>query len=697
MRTRSLSRSARASTPPRARSRFARWVRSFVIVGTFVPALTIPQLPTTTLTGNAYYEFLNTGASGVPWNASSFESALGNATLSGTPSVINGNGVTALAARLASGDLVLYQQNASGRSSLVDLTTGLATPSPDADPVAFFDPWHNVDIVYVSDSGDLMLITPAVALGVRHAAVRAATPFTVSDLTTSNKITFAAGSPSIDVTGTSGTLVARDALGHAEAMSLQWPTSNRAPVVGLPVDVTAATATLTLTSNPVLLPTTAGTALFSAVVTGGDIVVYQESSSGTWSTINVTTTSGAPNAVGGVAANANATTSYLAALTAAGDVELFSVAAGSELGGLRSPHVIGQPSTTWNYVNLNTTVAGSPPLAGQLALTATGTSISVAGEAANWGDLFLFNSPLPTVSWSDVDLSVTASNSAITVGPGISATTMNGELALFGFATGYTASRGVGVYAIPQKDWGQAITDGWPILADTGALGTSKAPWVGFVTSGGLAQSPDYLLGQAIANGHHPETWLSFWTVSGPMPGQPKTTANYYSHGYLAGAWVAQQIDGYKKLGLTNVPNWIILDPEGLPDNHSALDAPSGASNATIATYATYWTAMLRGWAAGMSSVDPALHPGVYAAMSEYRNYGLASDPLPVFEAVAFAGNGPVPIKGGSGANVLGYIAFDATCTPASTLHAQEKTLLSPPWSGQFNTLQFNAGVYCKP
>jgi hypothetical protein len=30
-------------------------------------------------------------------------------------------------------------------------------------------------------------------------------------------------------------------------------------------------------------------------------------------------------------------------------------------------------------------------------------------------------------------------------------------------------------------------------------------------------------------------------------------------------------------------------------------------------------------------------------------------------------------------------------------LKAQEATLLNPPWAGQFNTLQFNAGVYCHP
>jgi hypothetical protein len=106
---------------------------------------------------------------------------------------------------------------------------------------------------------------------------------------------------------------------------------------------------------------------------------------------------------------------------------------------------------------------------------------------------------------------------------------------------------------------------------------------------------------------------------------------------------------------------------------------------------------MLSGWSSGMSSVDPSLRTGVYASQSEYRNYGLVNQAMPVFMAVAFAQGGPVPVAGASGSNVRGFIAFDASCTPTSTLKSQESTLKSPPWSGQFNTLQFNAGVYCPP
>ena len=106
---------------------------------------------------------------------------------------------------------------------------------------------------------------------------------------------------------------------------------------------------------------------------------------------------------------------------------------------------------------------------------------------------------------------------------------------------------------------------------------------------------------------------------------------------------------------------------------------------------------MLNGWVQGIASIDSTLNAGVYASQSEYANYKLVNESLPVFMAVAFAGNGPTQVAGASGTNIRGYIAFDAVCTPTSTLKRQEATLSNPPWSGQFNTLQFNAGVYCPP
>ena len=127
---------------------------------------------------------------------------------------------------------------------------------------------------------------------------------------------------------------------------------------------------------------------------------------------------------------------------------------------------------------------------------------------------------------------------------------------------------------------------------------------------------------------------------------------------------MATQIASYRSLGVGLTPDWVIFDPEGYPDNHSGLDAPGGASNATLATYATYWSAILKGWQTGIDSVDPSLNAAVYASQSEYRNYQLSSLSMPVFIALAFGGGGPVPVEGATGSNVRGFITFDAVCTP---------------------------------
>ena len=237
-------------------------------------------------------------------------------------------------------------------------------------------------------------------------------------------------------------------------------------------------------------------------------------------------------------------------------------------------------------------------------------------------------------------------------------------------------------------------------MSVTGGLGTLQSPWVGFTSAKSVATSPDYILGKSIYDSHKRVTWLTFWTVSGPIGAEPKISSTYYTHGYAAGAWVATQVAAYRTLGLGLKPDWVIFDPEGWPDNHSGLDAPAGSSPSVIAKYATFWTAMNKGWVDGLASIDPTLNPGLYASQSEYRNYNLSTINLPIFEAVAFSMGGtkpPVKVSGASGSNVRGYIAFSAVCTPASVLHSEIATFSTPPWVAQFNTLQFNAGVYCPP
>jgi hypothetical protein len=473
-------------------------------------------------------------------------------------------------------------------------------------------------------------------------------------------------------------------------------TTTKKPVTTTTKPVTTTTlpsSSVAVASDPIVIP--GPVASFVTTSNVGDLLVYTNTGAtlNSWSVLDVTTLTQAPKVAGTLAMAYDAAGVDIAALASNGSVELFASP-------ITSSPAIGNSAVTtpvWSALNVTGTATGAPPLSGSIFVSATPTQITIDGQAANWGDLFSLTSTPGSGTWSATDVSATGGSSARTVGDAVTGIQVGTTLTLYAAGVNSPPPQGVGVYAIPSSKWGQAITDGWPIVSETGGLGTRSSPWVGFSSTTSVANSPDFLMGQSIYNSHKRVTWLSFWTVSGPLKGQPMTTTNYYNHGFAAGAWVATQIDQYRSLGVGLKPDWVIFDPEGYPDNHSGLDAPGGSSSATLAKYATYWSAMLKGWASGMASVDPSLNAGVYASQSEYRDYNLVTQSMPVFVAVAFGNGGPTPIGGATGSNIRGYISFAAACTPTATLASEESTLLNPPWSGQFNTLQFNAGVYCAP
>ena len=720
-----MGRNAHVRTPvkfPRLAVMSAILVTSTVLVATQSHAVT-----TAPTNGQPLYQFAETGTGTFPWSAASLEAKLNSTTMLGGPHGATSSTEGALAYRTNANQLALYVQTNAGNTAWRNYSTGNDVPVPADDPVPFFDPSGNVDIVYVDANGQAILVVPNEPDTTAWARAHYGTPwrkYVSINLSALTDVAAATGLPSAQVVGDNATLAYRTTTNEIEVVTMSWTSSDPIPIynqasatvnyqglatsVSVPQDRTPnlsprATTTTTTTkpttttstttttvpptvatgfaSDPVVIP--GATPAFADILNNGDVVVdTEEGSLVAWSSSNLTLTLGTPVATGTLALGASAAQVDFAALTTGGSVELFTSISSGQI---------------WNESNVTTLAAGAPPLSGALSVQVTPSQVAIAGQAANWGDLYVLTSPTESNSWTATNVSTTAGSDARTVGPSVTGLQINGTLTLYAAGVNSPPPQGVGVYAIPSADWSNAITAGWPILSETGGLGTRSAPWVGFTGSSNVDVSPDFLMGQAIYNAHKRVTWLSFWTVSGPLKGQPMTTSNYYSHGFAAGAWVATEIDTYRSLGVGIKPDWVIFDPEGYPDNHSGLDAPGGASPATLATYATYWSGMLSGWSAGIASVDPSLNAAVYASQSEYRNYQLASASMPVFVALAFGGDGPVPVTGATGPNVRGFITFNASCSPTSTLANEAATLEGPPWSGQFNTLQFNPGVYCAP
>ncbi|HEY1826126.1 MAG TPA: hypothetical protein VGG21_09235 [Acidimicrobiales bacterium] len=702
-------------------------ISSVVVASTVLVAASSHAVTSAPRPGLPLYQFAETGTGTFPWSAASLEAKLSATTMLGGPHGATDASEGVLAYRTNADQLALYVQTNAGNTAWRNYSNLSAVPAPADDPTPFFDPSGNVDLLYVDAANHAILVSPNEPDTPAWAKAHYGTPWTkyvAIDVSALTGVSAAVGLPSAQVSGDAGTIAYRTPTNQIEVVELTWQSTDpipeynqssatvnfqgiatpvaqqrRSPHATTTTTTTQPKATTTTTvktttttaapvaatqfgSDPVVVPGSSPS--FAAILNNGDVVVASEIGVGlnAWSLENLTLTLGSPVVTGTLSLGANSSQTDLAALTKGGGVELFS-----------GPGSAGP----WSEFNLTSLASGAPPLSGALSVQVTPTQVAVAGQASNWGDLYVLTSPLGSNSWTATNVSTTAGSSARTVGPIVTGLQIDGALTLYAAGVSSPPPQGVGVYAIPSSDWSTAVSAGWPILSETGGLGTRSSPWVGFTGSPSVSESPDFLMGQAIYNAHKRVTWLSFWTVSGPLAGQALTTSNFYSHGFAAGAWVATQIDSYRSLGVGIKPDWVIFDPEGYPDNHSGLDAPGGASASTLATYATYWSSMLSGWSAGIASIDPSLNAAVYASQSEYRNYGLSTLPLPVFVALAFGGGGPVPVTGASGANVRGFISFNASCSPASTLASEANTLESPPWSGQFNTLQFNPGVYCAP
>jgi hypothetical protein len=601
-------------------------------------------------------EFVADGGGGRPWNNYNQTANSAGPAMAGRPSPIGYGPTVHVYARAATGDLYEFINDGFGGRlwNAYDLTAITRSTTISGDPNAVF--FGAIVHVYAeAPNGDLIEFVNDGAGGRLWNAY---------DLTAITGGPTLGGDPAAMVNGTSDRVFAR----ASDGTLVEYTNDGVGGHLWNAYDLTTESGGDALGGDP--YPLLVGSTVHVFAQNGnGDLVDFVNNSAGgkPWNEVDLTaTTNGAPSVTG-----------RPSALISNGLVNVFARASS---GALTDFVGSGAAGSSWSTFNV-TQISNTPSVVGDPSSFEWGNTPYVYVQATG-GDLVELYNNGPGQNWLSLDLSTTAGGTKIGGDP---AGLLYGGNSLHVYAGGpppATPPQGVGLYGlVAGAPTSQAIEDDWPIIGDTGALGTQSAPYTGFLLNADLPTGLDIQ-----ASGRR-VTWLSFWTVSGPVASGPSNTpcwtpSCFYSDAYGAGQFVAHTIDGYASQGLSLKPDYVILDPEGYPDNHSGLDSGPGAT-------APNWTAFLTGWADGIASIDTSLHAGFYADQSEYNSFDLASIQLPAFVAVAFPG--PVDILHAS-SNVAGFIAFGATC-PATS---EEQLLTGAPWNGAYNTLQF-AGTYCGP
>jgi hypothetical protein len=654
--------------------------------------------------GLSVVQYAATSPPPLPWNAHLLSGRdPSTLTASGPRAAPDADGGTQVVYRNPAGDVIWLDGAAVGRFVSVDLSavTGLAPLR--SEPVAAVSPRGLDEVFCVTRSDHLLVLTwdpyRRRPLG-RAGPVDRYALWTRTDLTQLGG-PLVVGTPSVAVQGGATEVFTRTASGDL----VEYANDGRYGHRWNGYDLTTIAAGPTLASDPAAFydPATAEVRVAATELAPhrGDVVVFTPNDVGgrVWSVDDVTADTTTPPASAGVAAVVWEGQPTLFAAGPTGDLTEYAGADTAK-------------GTTWAVSDLTAATTGAPEIVGTPSASVSGARVAVAGVAALWGDLFEFSATTTAGAFTATDVSISGSGPTRTVAGTPAALFVGGQLSMYAAAVAVPAPEGTGVYSIPYAKWAQALKDGWPILGVTGGLGSQCAPWTS-LPSPTPGVGPDETVGQVIQASHERETWLSFWTVSGPgtppsssctkEPG-PYTARTYYQHGYAAGAYVATVIDGYRHDGLALKPDWVLFDPEGYPDNHSGLWGPTKPPSARSRSVAD-WYAILNGWRSGLASVDPSLKAGLYANQYEYMAYALYNQPLPTFIAGAFAqvtvgGKRQLeaPTRTAFGPNIFGFIMYNSGFVPSCAEVTNERLLLTQaPWNGAYNTIQITPGRYCPP
>ncbi len=637
-----------------------------VVVETATSAPAGAALPGTAM---PLQEFVNDGFAGRAWNAYDQTASSAGPNIDGRPSPIAYGPTVHVYARAANGDLTEFINDGFGGRpwNAYNLTQITGGPTIAGDPDAtFYGP-----IVHVygeASNGDLIEYVNDGAGGRLWNAY---------DLTVAAGGPGLGGDPTPIVNGSVDRIFARSSTGDL----VEYVNDGAGGRLWNAYDLTTLSGSSSIIGDP--NPVLVGSTVHVFVVGANNNLLDVAGSGQSWTASGLTSsTSGNPVA------------GRPSPVVDDGLIDVF----GRGTNGILTEYSASTNGGSWTSHQLaGASVTGDP------SAVAVGGNVDVFSQVPG-GGLSEFSGP------ATASVFVTTSISGTTGGPNIGGdpgALLYGTSSVHVYAGGpppATPPTGVGLYGLVPAGGAasQAIEDNWPIIGDTGALGTESTPYTG------MNEGADLATGLAIQGSGRRVTWLSFWTVSGPVSSGPPTTttttgtgstttsspgstsspcytsACYYADAYAAGQYVATTIDAYPQSGLLLKPDWVIIDPEGFPDNNSGLVSGPGATAAN-------WSSFIGGWTDGLTSIDPGLHAAFYADQYEYNTFDLAAIQIPAFVALAFPS--PVDVLTNPGANIAGFIAFGATCPAGS----EEQTLANAPWNGAYNTLQFTGNGYCGP
>ena len=208
-------------------------VSTLVLAAVLVPLAARGATTPPATTGLPLYQFAETGVEPLPWNATSLESYLNSTTMLGGPHGATGATEGVLAYRTNQDHLAQLTLSDNGATQWLDYTPQNDVPSPGADPIPFFDPSGNVDVLYVDKTGNVILVTPNdpdTTLWSRLHYDTPWRPYVSTDLSALTGVTAVPGLPSVQVVGTTGTVAYRTTTGAVEVLTLTWSPTQPVPV-----------------------------------------------------------------------------------------------------------------------------------------------------------------------------------------------------------------------------------------------------------------------------------------------------------------------------------------------------------------------------------------------------------------------------------------------------------------------------------